>query len=499
MSYTSKLGKHTKRIVATPRWLYLSLVVIIGAIARLIHLTKADIWHDEGYTMMLIPHNMIEIIERTARDVHPPLYYLVAHIWQGVFGMSEFAVRSLSAVFGLATILLVYLLVRRLFSEGTARLAALFIALGPFVVRYSEEARMYGMAAFFVVLATYLIVRIATSQASSIKSWILYGFIIAAGLYTHYYTLFIIPVHLAYLAWSRGGVKPLIADKGWWLGNSLGALLFLPWVPVILAQMSRVQAGFWIPPVTADTVPNTFMQFLAFLPSYSFSGWVAGALLTLFTLGVIHVYVTQKNLRRAIGLLLLWLVIPLAAIMLISISRPVYQDRYFIYCAIAMYVLMAVIITRGGWFIKRPVAQYIAGIAIVIMFMIGINSVGLSASHRMGTVGGYVTEHYQKGDAIVSGELYTYFDFSYYNHTGQTTQLLSKEPLDGYGETSLLYDRQDDIVVPSLYSIKNASRVWVVGKVGEKEYYSTEIPYNWRLIDQVEAGDSAARLYTIEE
>lgn len=499
MKYTSKLRSITKQIVSLPKWVYLSIILLIGAIARLIHITKADIWHDEGYTMMLIPHNMIDIIERTARDVHPPLYYLVAHVWQGMFGTSELAIRSLSAVFSLATVILVYLLVRRLFSEGTARLAALFVALGPFVVRYSEEARMYGMAAFFVVLATYLIVRIAAKQTASLKIWLLYGLVLAAGLYTHYYTLFIVPVHIIYLAWSRGGIKPLIIDKNWWIGNSLGALLFLPWVPTILAQTSRVQAGFWIPPVTIETGPNTFMQFLAFLPSHAFAGWISGALLTLFTLGIIHVYVTRKNLRRQIGLLTLWLVIPLAVIMIISMARPVYQDRYFIYCAVAMYILMAVIVTRGVWFTKRPIAQYLAVIVICGTFLGGIYSVGQSANHQMGTVGQYVTNNYQKGDVIVSAELYTYFDFSYYNHTGQTTHLLSKEPLSGYGETSLLYDRQDDIVIPSLESIKNASRVWVVGKVGEKEYYTTEVPYNWRLSSELEAGDSAVRLYTIEE
>lgn len=489
----------TSKLVAIPTHWYLLLVTAIGAFARFLYITKADIWHDEGYTMMLITHGPIDIIERTARDVHPPLYYLTAHVWQGLFGMSELAVRSLSAAFGIATIVLVYFLVRRLFSEGTARLATLFVALGPFVVRYSEEARMYGMASFFVVLSTYLLVRIASERTSRLKPWLFYGLVIAAGLYTHYYTLFIIPVHIIYLAWSRGGIKPLITDRNWWIGNSLGALLFIPWVPIVLSQMSRVQAGFWIPPVTIDTAPGTFMQFLAFLPSYSYAGWISGALLTLFVIGIIHTYVTHKNLRRAIGLLTLWLVLPLAMVMFISITRPVYYDRYFIYCAVAMYILFAVIITRSTLFTKHIITQYSTAALVCLVFLGGIYSVGASATHQMGTVGQYVSAQYQPGDVIVSAELYTYFDFSYYNHTGQTTHLLSNTPLDGYGETSLLYDRQADIVIPSLDSIKDTKRVWVVGKTGEKDYYSIDIPYNWRLADQLEAGDSAVRLYTIEE
>ena len=492
---SSFLRDLTKRLIAIPRRWYLVAILAVGAVVRLLHITKADIWHDEGYTMMLIAQGPLEIIERTARDVHPPLYYLTAHIWQGLFGMSEFAVRSLSLVFGLATIVLVYLIMRRLFSEGTARLTALLVAIGPFVVRYGEEARMYGMAAFFVVLATYLMVRIAAQKTVTIKLWLLYGLVIAAGLYTHYYVLFIIPVHIIYLAWCRGGIKPVISDWKWWLGNGIGALLFVPWLPVVTAQMTRVSSGFWIPPIDNQTVVNTFMQFIAFSPSHAYIGWVGGALLTLFVVGVTHTYVTRKKLRKPIGLLLLWCVLPLALVMLISLVRPVYYDRYFTYCAIALYALIAIILTRGVWFTRQPLLQYGAVVAVCCIFIGGIVSVGSSATHQMGTIGRYVSQQYQPGDAVISAELYTYFDFSYYNKTPQTTQLLSSEPLTGYGETSLLYDRQDGIVVPSLDTI-TTKRVWLIGKTGDKEYYTSQLPESWQLIDQLEAGDSAVRLYT---
>ena len=148
------------------KW-YLAIVIAIGAVARLVYITKADIWHDEGYTMMITGFSPVEIIERTARDVHPPLYYLATHFWQLLFGTSELAARSFSAACGLVTIVLAYLLMRKLFTEGTARLAALFVALGPFAVRYSDEARMYGLAAMLAVAATYVLVRIATSKYSS--------------------------------------------------------------------------------------------------------------------------------------------------------------------------------------------------------------------------------------------------------------------------------------------------------------------------------------------
>ena len=63
----------------------------------------------------------------------------------------------------------------------------------------------------------------------------------------------------------------------------------------------------------------------------------------------------------------------------------------------------------------------------------------------------------------------------------------------GYGETSLLYDRQDELVVHSLDDV-TAGRVWLVGKTGEHDYYQN-VPSNWQLVQRLEAGDSVVQLY----
>jgi mannosyltransferase len=479
--------------IALPQGVYLGGILVIAALARLLHLTKADIWHDEGYTMMLIDYSPLEIITRTMRDVHAPLYYLAAHCWQALFGDSEFAIRSLSVVFGLLTIVVMYFLLRRLFSEAVARLGSLLIALGPFAVRYSEEARMYAMASFLVAVASYLLVCALDRPAkTSWKLWLGYALILAAGLYTHYYFLFIIPVHVGYAVW-KCGFKALLTDKKWWAANLLGAALFIPWVPTLLAQVSRVQAGFWIPPVTSETLPNTLMQFLLYRTDLFSS--IFETILLLALLGTsLYLIVTQKKYRFGIGLLLGTFILPLVLVFLVSLKNPVYYDRYFIYCAVALYALLAAIIVTAKWLQKHPSVQLLCVIAICALFLVGINNVGSVALHKMGVVGRAVSENFRPGDKIISAELYTYFDFSYYNRTGEPVYLLSEGRLNGYGETSLIYDRQDQLVVHSLDTV-TADRVWLVGKVGEHDYYKEKVPSRWKLINTVEAGDSAVRLY----
>jgi hypothetical protein len=116
----------------------------------------------------------------------------------------------------------------------------------------------------------------------------------------------------------------------------------------------------------------------------------------------------------------------------------------------------------------------------------------------MRVTGQVVDSGFQPGDEVVSGELYTFFDFSYYNHTGATLRLLAPGGVNGYGESSLIYDRADQIVVHSLSDVHPASgRVWLVGKTGPHDYYD-QSPANWQPIGpKQEHGYTAVQLYQV--
>ena len=501
LKITNQLAtKFIDQVVKIPiRW-YLAGVVLTGAILRFAVVTASDIWHDEGYTMMLIDFSPLEIIARTARDVHPPLYYLLVHGWQHIFGGSDLAIRSFSILTGLAIILLAYFLTRKIFSEGAARLAALLVAFGPFLIRYSVEARMYSLSALLVLASTYSLVLALQSKKANYKLWIAYGLLLAAGLYTQYYTILIVPAHLLYVLWHTGGLKKALQLKPYWLANIVAALLFIPWLPVLIGQFTRVQSGFWIPPVNIHTIPNTLSQLLFNLPAFTNSKWVGW--ITLLSVIAISIYLyirLHKLQKKHIILLSAWLFLPLILVLLVSLYRPVYYDRYFLFCAAALHMLTAVAVVYTKFLRTRPPIQILLAAAICIPVAIGIFSIWNSprSGHRMSEVAQTVNDGFRTGDKIVSAELYTFFDFSHYNQTRQTVHLLSEGELSGHGETSLVYDRQQEIVYHSLADIQ-AKRVWLVGKVGEKDYFTTQTPNNWQLVSTKEAGDSAVRLYYLK-
>jgi uncharacterized membrane protein len=485
------------------KW-YLLGIALIATILRLLSITKADIWHDEAYSAMIISFPPAEIIGHAIRDFHPPLYALTLHAWSLLFGTSELALRSLSLVCGVATVVLIYFIIKRLqFNEITARVAVLLAAFAPFLIRYSQEARMYGMAALLVCGATLAMLialdysKKVTDKRKQLLWWIIYGLLMAAALYTHYYTGFLLFVHVGYAWYRSGGFVQLIRNRYWWTGNLLAAGLFSAWLPVAAAQFSRVQQGYWIPPVDAETTPNTFMQFIAYAsntlnPAIEFLlAVVFACIVTLFTARA------PKKQRPAIWLVIAWMTVPLLIAIAISIvKQPIYYDRYFIYSAVAFSCLIAILIVNAR--IRSWVKVSLVGVALIIS-TIGILNVAKSSTHRMGEVARHVNANSQESDFIISGELYTFFDFSYYNKTDKQLHLLSKDGLIRTGESSLIYDKKEQIVVHSLQDINqsNSRRVWLIGKTGEHDYDTTLIPRNWRLISHTQAGDSSARLFEI--
>src|SRR5262249_47188302 len=130
-------------------------LLLVGAIAlvalalRLHDLDAQGLWSDEGGSVRYASLPIAQLIATiSAEDPHPPLYYLLLALWMPVAGVSDFAVRLPSALFGTLTVAPVYALGRRVGGRAAATIAALFAALNPLLVWYGQEARMYAPLAF---------------------------------------------------------------------------------------------------------------------------------------------------------------------------------------------------------------------------------------------------------------------------------------------------------------------------------------------------------------
>jgi 4-amino-4-deoxy-L-arabinose transferase-like glycosyltransferase len=192
-------------------------VVLLAWAVRLQNLTYHSLWFDEAMSVHWARSDVGRILQvsmNLVEDRLPPLYYLLLHGWLALAGDGEMAARLPSVVLGVLLVVVVYRLVSGLFGRRMAALAAVLVALNPFLVWYSQEARMYALAVLLATGATSCLM--AAGRATSARPapaqpvggirefrwWLAYGACVLAGLYTHFYTAFLVPAHGAYLVWT---------------------------------------------------------------------------------------------------------------------------------------------------------------------------------------------------------------------------------------------------------------------------------------------------------
>ncbi|HMI81245.1 MAG TPA: glycosyltransferase family 39 protein, partial [Solirubrobacterales bacterium] len=165
----------------------------------------------------------------------PPLYYALAWIWTQVVGTGPWGLRSLSALAGIATIPVAYLVGRELRGARTGYLAAALVAVNPMLIWYSQEARAYALMALFCALSLLYCVRALRDGRR--RDFTLWGVWSALALATHYFAVFPLAAEVLLLLRRRGRA----ALAGLWIVG-LAALLL---APLVIHQMSYGHAE-WI-------------------------------------------------------------------------------------------------------------------------------------------------------------------------------------------------------------------------------------------------------------
>jgi 4-amino-4-deoxy-L-arabinose transferase-like glycosyltransferase len=223
--------------------------LLLAAGLRFYRLDAQSFWNDEGNSARIAERSLDLIVEGAAGDIHPPGYYLLLHCWRALFGQSEFALRSLSAVAGLALVALTYLLGHALFDEVTGTMAAFLAVISPFAIYYSQEARMYMLLSVLSAASTYLFLHALTGvrrpASRDPRSGVIVAYILisVAGLYTHYAFPFVLLTHnVTFGLWWLVAAR-CSAHRWRWLGlwavvQVVVVVLYLPWLPAALRSVT---------------------------------------------------------------------------------------------------------------------------------------------------------------------------------------------------------------------------------------------------------------------
>jgi mannosyltransferase len=167
----------------------------------------------------------------------PPLYYALAWVWTQLTGTGEVGLRSISALAGVATVPVVYLLGAELRGRRAGIVAAALVAVNPMLLWYSQEARSYALLVLLTAAAALYFVRALDRPTAGRGNLTLWGVFSALALATHYFAIFPIALEAAWLLWRRR--REAVAGLG------IVLLAGLALAPLAIHQMSLGHAE-WI-------------------------------------------------------------------------------------------------------------------------------------------------------------------------------------------------------------------------------------------------------------
>lgn len=486
---------------------YLVLVAICAVYAGIAlgNMSRWSIWFDEAFSAYLIRFNLTEITHFTSLDVHPPFYYWLLKLWSGVFGTGELALRSMSMLFGVLTLIGLFMLLQRLFSNSRwALFATGVVALLPLFVRFGHEARMYTLVLAIVTWATYLLVRAMAKDASR-WWWAGYGLLLAVGMLTHYYAAL---AWLAHWAWryseKRAGRVKQFFSREWLWTHALAIGLFAWWLPTAIRQFTTVQTmGFWIPPISAYTPIDYLSNMLLYRQYGEATGWWAVLLLVSASLGAVALWrggrAIAKRSTSGVGLLVAMAVVP--ALILVVASMPpltsTFMDRYILYAQISLVVLVTLSIAALYDTKKTRHFAALAGVSLVAILVLGIGNVyyygnynkNSSTSIRVKEVMRSIDSASGSGvQPVIASSPWIYYEAVFYESDDHPVYFLDSSTEYHEGSLAMLLER-DTNKIKDVHEFASQHRyVWYLGS---QQSGDVEPPVAaWQRIISVEAYDS---------
>ena len=256
LSTYSPFKAQVARIAASRVWLLAAL--LLGFALRLYQLGGESLWYDETVSVYLATQPITDLIAHTARDIHPPAYYLLLYVWRLIsapsvaFGL-EFLYAWPNLSLDMLVIALTYAITKRIFGDTAARWAIALTLLHPVQIWFAQEVRMYALGAFCLMLSLWAVTPLLLKQSQKQEhiviprsTRILYPLASIIGLYTLYYFLFwLLPLNIAILLHIRQHRR---AIRTWIMLQLIVLIGWSPWIPTFIRQVIT-------PPVPAWRVP----------------------------------------------------------------------------------------------------------------------------------------------------------------------------------------------------------------------------------------------------
>lgn len=456
-------------------------ILIIGFLLRLLNLNQS-LWLDEAINVIAVKsHSLYGMITQYAvADFHPPGWFIILWIWGKIFGYSEISVRLPSVLFGVLTILVMYLIGKKLVNNKFGFISALLLTVNPLHIYYSQEARMYSMAAFAVTLNMYLFINLLKSSKEGFFSKLIYILSNILILMSDYVAYFIFPAQLIILLF----VKNQTMVKRWVLNIVLSGVFTYWWIPTFLNQLkvgseATVNIPVWSTVVGAFGLKPLILTYIKFIVGRISFPNHAIYMIIFIPIGTIFLYLiwqgfksTQKITRNY---LVIWLFLPIIIASLVALVIPVYSYFRLLFVLPSFLILIAF----GIYSFNKKFKLLFLFLIIIIEVIFSSTYLFNKNFHRedwRGLVS--FLESKSSNSKILFESSGTFSPFEYYsNNDIRAIGALKKFPAENSNDLNdlenILSQSKDVYLINYLVEISDPSRL-VAKKLSELKYIQSE-------------------------
>jgi uncharacterized membrane protein len=375
----------------------LFIILVVATVVRLYHIGVRDFWVDEAFTGITIQLPWKELVAALIRDTHPPLYFFSLKLFSSIFGFGVISLRLFSALWGILGVGMIYFFTKELFSKSAAYYTALLVAINPFLWQYSQEARMYSMVAFFILLSSYCFVK--ALKLNQWKWFFLWGISMGLGALTHnmgiLFACFFYPLFVSWHVPELFSKKISVRQSIWWkkfimqlsgiifngkvfVGYLIAFGLFSPWLTIFLTQLHDAKNRVsWITPAVLGDLMRTIQMFLVGTPlgqmgmptpnSVFGSSELTVLVLVTALFAVIIWHLLQKETKKILLVLALGM-----GFMGVVFWLSYYHHKYFF---VARYLIMTVyfvLCLLGVWLSRLKSSRALTALVLYLIILVGV-------------------------------------------------------------------------------------------------------------------------------
>ncbi|MFT4282908.1 MAG: hypothetical protein ACMXX6_00605 [Candidatus Woesearchaeota archaeon] len=384
----------------------LFIILLLGFILRTYNL-PSSITLDESVSLQIATQSILTVI--FFFDPTPPLYYLFLRIWSYIFtGLS--GAYSLSIIFGVANIYLIYILTKLISNKYTAYVASFLTAISPPLIFYSQELRSYSLFFLLTTLTTYLFFCYIKSKyelkkislfdkfpANTKKIYFLLIVLSSLLLYTHLYSVFIISaMMITYFFFSIKYKKNMYSP---FYTSILLLLIYSPWL-IRTYQLIIAKEASWIVKPNIDN--------LIYLANTLVINQLSSHIVTpiILILGLLVLYSFKSKNKYVFALLFIASFTALVPFIISLLLRPFFTEKY----ALVIIVLLIPIISISLTSLKSKKLALTLFLAIALtLFLFSIIQGNTSLKED------WKTTHEITKNLLIEEQYYKIIIYPYYN------------------------------------------------------------------------------------